>query len=71
MKFTRLFLFAAALIGTAALLSAGPDSRTFMLPKTPAKTTVTANVTTATVSGPATTVAMAACGTCACCKKAE
>ena len=66
MKLSALLL-AAALVGSASLLLAGPDSRTFMLPKEPAKASATANVTATPATTPAMTVAT--CTTCACCKK--
>ena len=70
MKLNRLIPLAAAVLGTAAFLTAGPDSRTFMLPRTQAKTAAAATV--GTVSLPALTPANVAvsCATCACCKKA-
>ncbi len=76
MKTLRPLLFVAALVGTSALLSAGPDSRFFnhnAAPK-PAKSPAPATVTAPATPAPAPTVATAACpscNTCACCKKAS
>jgi len=70
MKLNRLFILAAALAGTAAFLTAGPDSRTFMQPRAAAQTPATANAIVAPTPA-ALATAVANCATCACCKKAS
>ena len=67
MKTYRSLLLIASLVGTAAILSAGPGPQYWN--RTPAPTS---NVAAAAPTTPSTAmVATAACATCACCKKSS